>query len=105
MTRPSEAAGLVRFTRTEIDPERRANVDAAKARLQAEASPVRILRTELSLTQGELAELLGTTQGNVSKLERKDVDLATVRRIVEARGGRLRVVAEFDDLTVDLLPA
>jgi hypothetical protein len=44
------------------------------------------------------AELLGISQGNVSRLEgRSDVYLSTLRSYIEALGGHLEIAAVFDD--------
>lgn len=70
--------------------------NAVKASLIEDASVVRALRVRLDLTQESLAEILGTTQSNVSKIEaREDPRLSTIRKIVEAKGGRLRLIADF----------
>ena len=58
------------------------------------------LRAEARLTQVQVAELMGISQARVSQLERGDVnqlEVDTVRRYVAALGGRLRLVADFDD--------
>ncbi len=56
------------------------------------------LRRARKLTQEELARRLGTRQGNVSKLERRtDVRVSTLRDVVEAMGGELRITAHFPD--------
>ena len=46
------------------------------------------IRRERSLTQAQLAEILGTTQSNVSRLLRgcEDVSLSRVERIASALG-------------------
>lgn len=73
-----------------------------EARRQAEASlyamELNDLRRARSLTQEELAERLGTRQSNVSKLERRtDVRISTLRDVIEAMGGELRIIAHFPD--------
>jgi len=56
------------------------------------------LRKARRLTQEELARRLGTRQANVSKLERRsDVRVSTLREVVEAMGGELRITAHFAD--------
>jgi transcriptional regulator with XRE-family HTH domain len=56
------------------------------------------LRRARRLTQEELARRLGIRQANVSKLERrKDVRVSTLREVVEAMGGELRITAHFPD--------
>lgn len=56
------------------------------------------LRKARNLTQEDLARRLGTRQANVSKLERRtDVRVSTLRDLVEAMGGELRITAHFPD--------
>ncbi|WP_033258994.1 MULTISPECIES: XRE family transcriptional regulator [Kitasatospora] len=87
--------------RTEVvtDEER---VAAHRTRLDAEVRAYRLaeIRREQDLTQTEVAELIGVTQPNVSRLERGDLEgtsLGTLREYVEALGGRLHLVADFGD--------
>jgi len=82
----------------DADPERRARVDQHKRALLAD------LRKSLDVTQVVLAERLDVTQENVSHIERgvADVRLSTLRRYVEALGGRLEVRATFPDRSVEL---
>ena len=55
------------------------------------------LRAEVGLTQAELAERLGMSQSDLSKLERRtDVKISTLRVHAEALGYRL-IVAYCDD--------
>lgn len=59
---------------------------------------LRELRARFEITQEELAERLGVGQGSVSRMERrKDMTLSTLRKLIEAMGGELRVVARFPD--------
>jgi transcriptional regulator with XRE-family HTH domain len=45
-----------------------------------------------------LAERLGMTQENVSRIERaEDTQLSTIRRYIEALGGNLELHAVFED--------
>ncbi|HEY4279040.1 MAG TPA: XRE family transcriptional regulator [Conexibacter sp.] len=56
------------------------------------------LRRARQLTQVTLAETLGTSQGEVSRIERQtDLYLSTLSRYIEAMGGELELVARFDD--------
>jgi DNA-binding XRE family transcriptional regulator len=58
------------------------------------------VRAEQDRTQADLAQVMGVTQPRVSALERGELDtvtLSTLRAYVHALGGRLRVVADFDD--------
>lgn len=55
------------------------------------------IRKARALTQEEVAAALQVSQPDVSKLEnRSDAYLSTLAKYVEALGGRLRLVAEFD---------
>jgi transcriptional regulator with XRE-family HTH domain len=54
------------------------------------------LREHLGLTQQELAERLGVRQATISGLERRqDIQLSTLRRVVEALGGTVEVMGVF----------
>jgi transcriptional regulator with XRE-family HTH domain len=57
----------------------------------------------LHVTQEELASRLQISQSNVSRLERRrDMLISTLREVVEAYGGRLRLIAEFPDEVVEI---
>jgi DNA-binding Xre family transcriptional regulator len=54
------------------------------------------LRQQAQMTQAELAAAMGISQPNVSKLESEDdMRISTLRRIVEALGGKLRITVEM----------
>lgn len=83
--------------RNKMSPGRRARVEA---RVQAalKEMPLHELRRARDLTQTTLAKAMGTTQGEVSKIEqRTDVYLSTLRSYLEAMGGELEIVARFPD--------
>ena len=79
--------------RNRMSPDRRArNERAVKAELR------RMLLAELRLlagkTQVQLARSLGVQQPTVSQLEgQDDMQISTLRRIVEALGGELDIIA------------
>jgi transcriptional regulator with XRE-family HTH domain len=80
-----------------MSPERRARNAADTERMLAEL-PLGELRRARDYTQTTLAELLGTSQGEVSKIEqRADMYVSTLRRYVEAMGGSLDIVARFPE--------
>lgn len=61
------------------------------------------VRRAVGLTQAQLAETLGMNQGDISRLERRqNIHLTTLARFIEATGGRLRIVAIYDDQEVPL---
>ena len=50
------------------------------------------------MTQAQLAQQLNVGQAAVSKMERRDdVSLNSLRRYIQALGGRLEVIARFAD--------
>jgi transcriptional regulator with XRE-family HTH domain len=56
------------------------------------------LRQAMELTQEELAKELHVNQAAVSKFEsQSDIYISTLRKILFAMGGELRIVAHFDD--------
>jgi transcriptional regulator with XRE-family HTH domain len=84
----------------DLTPERRARIEAAKARLR-EDMELAELRQALSLTQSTLAEALGVKQAEISKIEnRADIFVSTLRRFVQAMGGDLEIRAVFPDRAV-----
>ena len=86
----------------DADPLRRARIDEAK-RAMRDALALAELRASREVTQVGLADALGVSQPNVSRIEHQDdVYLSTLRSYVEALGGRLEVRAVFEDQTVQL---
>jgi transcriptional regulator with XRE-family HTH domain len=79
-------------------------VMTAKSRARA-AGRARELLAEMLLSeirkvagksQSELAELLGIKQPSLSKLESQDdMQISTLKRIVEALGGEIQIIAQF----------
>lgn len=79
-----------------LPPEKQAAIEAEARRLIEEEYALRDLRKALSLTQAQLAETLGVGQDEVSRIERRaDMLVSTLRRFVEAMGGKLELVAHF----------
>lgn len=88
-------------------------VMSAKARARA-ATRTRELLAELLLSeirklagksQGELARALGIRQPSLSKLENQDdMQISTLKKIIEALGGKVRITALFDEREVRIKP-
>jgi predicted transcriptional regulator len=79
-----------------LPPAQRKKVESRAKELRAEEMTLRELRRALKMTQVQMASQLGTTQDSISRLEkRNDLLLSTLRKAVEAMGGRLSIVAEF----------
>ena len=73
------------------------------AHLEAKEATLAQVRRAIGLTQTQIAATLGMSQGDVSKLERRDnLHLATLARFIEATGGRLRICASYGDTEVTL---
>lgn len=59
------------------------------------------LRERLNLTQAELAQAMGIRQPSISDMEKpgRDLKLSSLKRYVEASGGKLRIDVELPDGT------
>jgi predicted transcriptional regulator len=79
---------------------------AASAKLTKQLSdelPLHQLRHALLLTQEQLAESLGVSQGAISKMENQsDMLISTLQRIIEAMGGQLELKVRFPQGEVTL---
>jgi transcriptional regulator with XRE-family HTH domain len=83
--------------RKNMAPERRKRIAAKTAQLKQEMA-LQELRQALDLTQQELAEKLHVNQAAVSKFENQsDIYIGTLRKILAAMGGELRITAHFDE--------
>lgn len=88
-------------------PVDRAAVEASKKRMLDEVRAYRLreLREASDLTQVELAGRLHVSQNRVSRIEHGDIDRAqvdTLRKYVEAVGGRLRIEVELGDERIQI---
>ena len=80
-----------------IPADRRARIEAQVAKDLAEM-PLQELRRARELSHVRIAETLGMTQPEVSKIEhRTDLYVSTLRSYIEAMGGELEIVARFPD--------
>ena len=81
-----------------ISPTRRKKIEKRAAELIAEEMTLRELRRARTMTQMKMAKNLGVAQKQISELEKRtDMHISTLRRSIEALGGRLSLVAEFPD--------
>ncbi|PBI79540.1 transcriptional regulator [Rahnella victoriana] len=57
------------------------------------------MREELALSQAEVAKVMGISQPSVVAIEQRgnDIKLSTMKRYVEAMGGKLRLNIELPD--------
>lgn len=73
---------------------------AAQMELQMSLSELRRAR---QLSQETLAKRLDISQGSVAKLEKRaDMYVSSVRRVIEAMGGQLEIIARFPDQAVHI---
>ena len=74
--------------------------DAAEHRTRAVLAELalRELRETLKLSQEQLAQELDVKQSSLSKLERRtDMHISSLRKVIEAMGGELLVLARFPE--------
>jgi hypothetical protein len=82
--------------RTRMSPEAQAKTEADAQRLGEEMDLAEVRRA-LKLSQDEIRQTLEIVRA-VPKIEKRaDMDVSTLRRFVEARGGELEIVASFAD--------
>jgi DNA-binding XRE family transcriptional regulator len=68
-----------------------------------EAVTLNQLREARSLTQANLAGILGVNQGSVSKMEKRtDMYVSTLRSFIQAMGGQLQIKAVFPEGEVEI---
>jgi len=78
-------------------------IDEEARALHREYELLRDLRVAHTVTQQQLADLMEARQASISTLERQDdILVSTLRRHVEALGGRLEVRVRFPDHAVVL---
>lgn len=75
---------------------RRARIETRAAELHNEVEGLRALRLLADRSQEQIAQALGVKQPSVLKIERQtDLYLSTLRRFVEAAGGKLELRVEL----------
>src|SRR5450759_279294 len=80
-----------------MKPETRARIEAEARRL-ADELHLSQLRRARGLTQEAMADLLGVSQAEVSKMERRsELYIGTLRKFIEAMNGELVLAAHFPD--------
>lgn len=81
-----------------LPASRRRKIEKRAAALIAEEMTLQELRRARAMTQVRLAKNLGVAQKQVSEIEKRtDMHISTLRRSIEAMGGKLSLVAEFPD--------
>jgi len=77
---------------------RRRKIEKRASRLIAEELTLQELRRAREMTQVRMAKTLGVAQKQISEIEKRtDMHISTLRRSIEAMGGKLSLIAEFPD--------
>jgi transcriptional regulator with XRE-family HTH domain len=80
-----------------MSPERRESIEDRAQTMLIEMA-LQELRQARHLTQQQLAETLNLNQAALSKMENQtDMRVSTLRRILTAMGGELKIIAQFPD--------
>ncbi|MEO0411686.1 MAG: helix-turn-helix domain-containing protein [Pseudomonadota bacterium] len=81
-----------------LSKDRRKAIEDDAHSLHTEYLTLRDLRKARQLTQVQLAETLGLKQPTLAQMEQNtDLMLSTLKRYVEAMGGKLNLMVEFPD--------
>jgi len=94
-----DAVQILRSRYVKDDPARKASVEAERVNTQV-ARMIYDLRNDAGITQKELAQLVGTTQSVISRLEDADYEghsLSMLNRIAEALKQKMTVVMTAKD--------
>ncbi len=76
--------------------ERQEVIEARSSQIRLEEITLRHLREKLGLSQSELAERLEVQQPSISKLEgRRNLELNTLRAVVNALGGSMEIIVRI----------
>lgn len=79
-----------------LPKDRQARIKARAAELHNEVEGLKALRKLAARSQEQIAQSLGIKQPSVVKIERQtDLYLSTLRRFVEAAGGKLELRVEL----------
>jgi DNA-binding XRE family transcriptional regulator len=82
----------------EMPASSRRRIAKRAAALIAEEMTLQELRRARAMTQVRLAKNLGVAQKQISEIEKRtDMHISTLRRSIEAMGGKLSLVVEFPD--------
>jgi transcriptional regulator with XRE-family HTH domain len=93
---PLDAVAVVRQMATGGDPKLEAELEDIRTEMEIGAALFR-LREAAGLTQAQLAERVGTSRTNITRLENADYEghsMAMLRRVAQALGQRLVLAFE-----------
>jgi transcriptional regulator with XRE-family HTH domain len=81
-----------------LPASRRRRIEKRATTLIADEMTLQELRRARAMTQVRLAKRLGVAQKQVSEIEKRtDMHISTLRRSIEAMGGKLSLIVEFPD--------
>jgi DNA-binding XRE family transcriptional regulator len=81
-----------------LPASRRRKIEGRAKELIAKEMTLQELRRARAMTQVSMARTLGVAQKQISEIERRtDMHISTLRRSIEAMGGKLSLIAEFPD--------
>ena len=81
-----------------LPPEEQESIKEGYKELWAEYMAMQEIRKAMALTQEEVAKRLHIAQSSLSRLEkRNDLLISTLRKFIEAMGGRLHITVTFPD--------
>jgi len=80
----------------DLPEKRKRRIHARAKKLEAEYLSLQELRQKAGITQAKVSRVLHIEQGNISRLEKNsDMLLSTLRKYIEAVGGKLNLVVEL----------
>ena len=79
-----------------LPAERRRRIEKRAVEIKAEVEGLQALRSLAERSQEQIAQSLGIKQPSVHKMEKQaDLYISTLRRFVEAAGGKLELLVEL----------
>lgn len=79
-----------------LPEERKRRIHARAKELEVEYLSLQELRAKAGITQANVCKVLKMEQGNISRLEKNsDMLLSTLRKYIEAVGGKLNLIVEL----------
>lgn len=93
-----KGAKLPNLMETNLPPESQERINEKAKKLIAHELSLQEMRKALAISQTEMAARLELGQGDISKFERReDVYVSSVRKYLEAMGGKLELIVKFPE--------
>lgn len=97
-----EGPDEVHATPADVEARLKELLDSGKETTPPHSVLVQRLRELRGFTQEQLADRMGIRQATVSRIERGDMYLSTLSRLVASMGGKLQIQAVFPDSIIPL---